>query len=195
MKTRGCSILFLLLVLLGPGCASTPATTSVSARHYDSRRQPREAVERRQPVESPSVRSSHATRPSGVSPGPRPQFAPSSVSPALKENARAHDREERMSGVVALSAAVRTAYQEFRYDDVIRIADRLVTERDASVPQQVEAWVFAGAAWYLKGREDNARRCFQQARILNPNVRLNEDAFPSVILGLFGATADNEMWE
>ena len=81
-------------------------------------------------------------------------------------------------------AHIVKAYQTFRYEDVIRLAEHLITHDEATHEVLVNALVWAGAASYLMGNTPQACDYFREALMLNPQIALNKQVFPSAIIAL-----------
>ena len=171
----------LVLLVLFTACATSgphaPVPITAPSRHVKTPEVHRQAqtsaetpAEQAGKVERPAIRPTPAVPPSAVENNPLVQQGPGAREPALPD---------------VLPPGIMRAYQEFRYDEVISLAEQILLDPKASPGQQVRALVLAGAAWHLKGRPTNAAEAFHEALAREPSIRLNENVFPMEILRLF----------
>lgn len=81
------------------------------------------------------------------------------------------------------------AYRQFRYEDALREAHRLVTQPQPPRPQGAMASVVAGAAAHLLGRDKEAKDWFRYAVQLDPEAVPDETLFPERVLLLYEQVA------
>ena len=77
------------------------------------------------------------------------------------------------------------AYKDFRYADVLFWADQVLSHGQATQRQQCQAMIWAGAAAYLRGEKEKARRYFRKVHALESHVVIPRNWFPEHLVRFF----------
>ena len=79
----------------------------------------------------------------------------------------------------------KTAYKTFQYHAVRYWAERVLNHENTTKPQKLEATIWAGAAAYLTGETETARRFFRQAHESAAKPVLSTEWFPAHMIEFF----------